>query len=857
MSHPSDRVPGPVGIFTPDDIVAGRYRVVRQLGSGGMGEVYEAVDLELNERIALKRVRSHTDDSLASDSGLIQELQLARRISHPNVCRLYHIDRDRRGGGDVMFITMELLDGGTLANLLAKGPLQPDVALAIARQVAAAIDAAHAHGVIHRDLKPSNIMFGDNGRAVITDFGLARRRPEPDDVTATATQPAGTLAYMAPELVRGGRATSASDVYAFGVVMHEMITGRKPVSHASSEGFVRPSALSPDIPESWDRAILGCLEPLPGERTASADAAVRQVGPGSARSRDKRTPSRALGLGVLGSAAAMTAVLVGWLAWSNIDAVLHPLPKQRFVALMAWPSTPTDPSLPIVRSALDAISSQLSRAEATGAGLMVISSNDVAGVAALKGPTDAVRALGANLVLTAALRPADDYSLLDLAVLDATTAQVLRRREVRVAKAEVARIPERAAMTAAALLDVPVTPGRWKDQDELASVPANAYGFFTTAEEQAAQPNDSGLDQAIASYQKAIDIHPQFAYAYARLSLAFSRKFNRFRDRAVLSLAQRNADLAIRYNTQSMNAVLARAMVQLYSGNAVAALGAIQHALDDDPGNPQLLIAQARAFRYLARPTDEESVYRELIRNRPNFWPAYNELGLLLFRQAKYQEAADAFSEGAAVAPTVARLLTNLGAMQLSMKRNAEAAETFQRSLELSPTETAYNNLGTIAFAAGRYREALEFYQHARELNPRSDVVWRNIADCYTMLGQPAQERESYAKAAELVTQTLAVNAKRGPLWMQLAFYNAKLGRRTEAEAALKSADTNGANDLQSQFRKAQVLVLVGRRPEALDLLLKCLDQGLAPADVELALDLKDLRTDPRYVSRVSQLAKK
>ena len=216
MSDPSNGAGGPVGIFSPDDIVAGRYRVVRRLGAGGMGEVYEAVDLELNERIALNRVRSQADDSLASDSRLIQELQLARRISHPNVCRLYHIDRDRRGGGDVMFITMELLEDGTLASVLANGPLPPERAASIARQVAAGIDAAHQHGVVHRDLKPSNIMFGDNHRVVITDFGLARPQPEPDDATATATQPAGTLAYMAPELIRGGRASNASDVYAFG-----------------------------------------------------------------------------------------------------------------------------------------------------------------------------------------------------------------------------------------------------------------------------------------------------------------------------------------------------------------------------------------------------------------------------------------------------------------------------------------------------------------------------------------------------------------------------------------------------------------------------------------------------------------
>ena len=843
-------------VFSDGDVVAGRYRVVHRLGGGGMGDVYEAVDLELGERIALKTVRSRADHDFASDNGLIQELQLARRISHPNVCRLYHVDRHKRPADDVLFITMELLEGGTLANLLAReGALASETVVAMAQQLAAGIGAAHEHGIVHRDLKPSNIMFGENHRVVITDFGLARLRPDSDDTTATASAPAGTLAYMAPELLRGGRPSPASDVYAFGVVMHEMLTGRHPVAAPSGDAFLAPSAVAPGVPKLWNRVIRECLEPHPDKRCQSAEAALGIIE--SERDRATRPERFASWKLAAGALAIVLTLSAGWIAWSSADAILRPLPRQRFVALMAWPSPPNDPNLPLVRSALDAISSQISRSEASGTDLMVISSTDVTGTGTLKAPTDAVRALGANLVLTAALRPDADNAIIDLAVLDADNARVIRKREIRVARAEFGRIPEKASAAAAVLLDVPVTQGRWKDQDELATVPSKAYELFTQAEDQAVQPNDSGLDQAVQNYQKAIEVQPQFAYAYARLSLAYSRKFNRFRDRATLNLAQRNADLAVRYNTQSMNAVLARATVQLYSGNTPDALGALEKALQIDPGNPQLLIAKARAFRYLERFADEEAVYRELIRNRPNFWPTYNELGLLLFRQAKYQEAADVFSEGSTVAPRVARLLTNLGAMQLSLKRNADAEATFKRSLELSPTETAYNNLGTIAFGGGRYREALDFYQHARDLNPRSDIVWRNIGDCYTMLGQPALEQESYAKAADLVAQTLAVNAKRGPLWIQLAFYNAKLRRPQEAEKALHAAELNGASDLQSQFRKVQVLALLGRRAEALDLLLACLDRGLAPADVELALDLKNLRSDPRYISRVARLGKK
>jgi serine/threonine protein kinase/tetratricopeptide (TPR) repeat protein len=855
METPPRRVDSsPPQVFREGDIVAGRYRVVRRLGSGGMGEVYEALDQELGERIALKTVRSVGDIDFSNDKKLIQELQLARRISHPNVCRLYHIERDSRPTGDVLFIVMELLEGGTLSALLERGPLDSPTATAIAHQLAAGMSAAHAQGIIHRDLKPSNIMFGENGRVVITDFGLARLRHLPEDPTMTATAGAGTLAYMAPELLRGAHASPASDVYAFGVVMHEMITGRRPLLAADGSGVRTPSSLVSTVPHEWDQVIAQCLELNVAKRCQSADAALTPL---TGRDNDGRRARRQPWRRAAAAAALAMAAAGAWLTWSSADAIFRPLPSPRFVALMVWPSPPDDSSLSLLNNALNAISSQLARAEVSDGDLMVISATDVSGATTLKVPTDAVRALGANLVLTAALDPANDHAVLRLAVLDATDARVIRTRELRIAHADYSQIPEKASTAAASLLDVPVVEGRWKDQDELANVPSAAYQYFLQAEDEATQPNDSGLDQAIQNYQRAIDIHPSFAYAYARLSLAHSRKFSRFKERAALNLAQRNADLAMRYNPQSMNAVLARATVQLYAGNTADSLSALQGALDADPGNPQLLIAKARAFRYLGQVEDEELVYRELIRNRPNFWPVYNELGLLLFRQAKYKEAADAFAEGATVAPRVARLLTNLGAMQLSMKRTAEAEATFKRSLDLAPTETAYSNLGTIAFGSKRYEEALDYYIHARDLNPRSDIIWRNLADCYTMLGQPAQEQESYAKAAELVSQTLAVNAKRGPLWMQLAFYNAKLRRHAEAERALQSAEANGASDLQSQFRKVQVLALLGRRTEAISLLLACLDRGLAPADVELAIDLQDLRADPRYVNRVAQLTAK
>jgi tetratricopeptide (TPR) repeat protein len=233
---------------------------------------------------------------------------------------------------------------------------------------------------------------------------------------------------------------------------------------------------------------------------------------------------------------------------------------------------------------------------------------------------------------------------------------------------------------------------------------------------------------------------------------------------------------------------------------------------------------------------------------------AYNELGWVLYRHGAYQKAAEAFAEGCAVAPKVALLQTNLGTMYLLMGRKKEAEEAFLRSLERAPNETADLNLGAIAFAAGDYRKALEYYKKARDLRPSLDVAWRNLADCYAMLGDTQHKTESYRKAAEVASEALRINPNRGSLWMNLAFYQSKVGQAAEAETSLRQAESHGAVDMQSQFKKAQVLAVLGKKDEAVRQVLDCMSKGLSQAEVELALDLKDVRNDPRYKRQVAQM---
>ena len=253
-------------------MVADRYRVASLLGRGGMGEVYGADDLKLGQHVALKFLPMDRGKSTSWRDQFYAEVRMARQVSHPNVCRVYDVgESDGR-----LFLSMEFVDGEDLASLLRRiGRLPDDKAVEIAQQLCAGLAAAHRSGVLHRDLKPSNVMIDGKGRARITDFGLAIATSEADQQTS----PAGTPGYLAPELLDGAAPSIQSDLYALGLVLYELFTGKKAFDASSLAEFYRkqtetnptpPSSVVKNFDPAVERAILRCLDRDPTQRLRSA-----------------------------------------------------------------------------------------------------------------------------------------------------------------------------------------------------------------------------------------------------------------------------------------------------------------------------------------------------------------------------------------------------------------------------------------------------------------------------------------------------------------------------------------------------------------------------------------------------------
>lgn len=271
--------------------LSGRYRIQRLLAHGGMASVYEALDLQLHRAVAVKVLSAHLSGDPAFREKFLTEARVAAALNNPNLVNIY----DQGQHGDLVYLVLELVTGTTLRHVLDDfHVIDSERAVELMEAVLDGLDAAHRAGIIHRDIKPENILLSNEGRIKLSDFGLARsvdNRTEAKDVL-------GTVGYMAPELVTGGAATKATDIYACGIMLYEMLTGQRPYTgeqsmqvayqHANSR-VPAPSLKNPNIPAGLDRLVLMATEPDPKNRPADAKALLNALNGLDSASTDNRT----------------------------------------------------------------------------------------------------------------------------------------------------------------------------------------------------------------------------------------------------------------------------------------------------------------------------------------------------------------------------------------------------------------------------------------------------------------------------------------------------------------------------------------------------------------------------------------
>jgi Tfp pilus assembly protein PilF len=851
--------PGDKRSLEPGHTLLDRFVVVRLIAKGGMGEVYEAEDRFLQGvHVALKIILPHIADDPASKKRFEREVLLARKVNHPHLCPIYEIFHCEQPLPSFFFLTMKLLPGETLAERLRRLNAIPEKeGRSILAQMAAGLAALHDQGVIHRDIKPNNIMLEGSGEGVrlwITDFGLAHAHESETSVRGKYAF-AGTPGYIAHELYMGGSPSQASDLYAFGVVMHEVFTGQKPRAAPDGSSIVTSPLLNKAAPLFCANLVRGCLDVDPARRCQAFEQALKPLG--LKRRQQKSWTRRQF---IAASAAGICAVgISGWAERDALYSLLHPLPGKRFVALLSWPKTTDSRVTPMLTGVLAAIQGRLARIEAMDHDLFVIAPEDVGQTIAEGANFSAVcDSLGANLVLAASGEPGREHFRLLLRVLDPLTGRALRTKSLECAMDDFPLLPARAVHAAASLLNVSEYLGYLTDTERTqpGTDSTAAFTAFQQAEALMKQPNDTGLDAAIEKYKQAVDLDPQYAMAHAQLGIAYGHQYGIRHNSAALELARGNCERALLLEPGLVAGHLALGFVMEQTGDEKGALHEISNALKLDASNPMALSWQAQIYGELGRYAEAENSFKRVLQERPNSWVAYNNWGVVLNELGRYQEAIEKFRAASVAAPGSAQAFGNLGGAFLQIGDFTQATECLKKSLSLKPNDLAAANTSLALRYQGRFAEAIVFAKQAVQLNPSEDTNWLELGDGYTSLhDREGEARAAYMRAAQEAAEHLRVDPRDGPSWMLLALYQLKSGNKTDTPALIRKAESLGATDMDSQLYKARMLELLGRRDEALATLSVCFHKGATSLQFAPFPDMQALRRDPRYLA-MAQLAK-
>ncbi len=524
--------------FSVGGVVAGRYRIARVVGQGAMGDVYDVEDLELHVHVALKTLRR---EILASDPRAVErlksEIRLARRVTHPNVCRIHDLGEDDGAPGagagasvPSLFLTMELLTGETLEDRIGQARrLTTDEALGLVSQIAAGLDAVHAAGVLHRDFKSRNVMLVPDPqhgtRAVVVDFGLAHfAAPGGLASVSDSISIAGTPAYMAPEQVRGDRLTPAADIYALGVVMYEMVTGVRPFQGGGTMSIAlrrltdappSPRIHVPALDPVWEAVILRCLEREPAARFQKASDVVRAL-----RGEDRK-PWRT-GWGWM-AAAALSVLAV---AVTQYPRRPPPLTERDTIVLGDFTNKTGDSVFD------DALKQGLAVELEQSPFLNLVSQEDVAATLKLMGRTpgdrltqevgrEVCQRVGSKAVVEGSIATLGQQYLIALNAVDCTTGQALARAQVQAARKEevVGMLGKAGSSLRGKLGESLASIGRFGiPLEEATTGSLEALKVWSVAKRVVREKGDAAI---IPFARRAVELDPNFALAHVGLAIAY------------------------------------------------------------------------------------------------------------------------------------------------------------------------------------------------------------------------------------------------------------------------------------------------------------------------------------------------
>jgi serine/threonine protein kinase/Tfp pilus assembly protein PilF len=738
ISAPTETLETPTEDLSRGTTIASRYEIIEELGKGGMGKVYRVEDKKTKEELALKLIRPEIAADKKSIERFGNELKTAHKISHKNVCRMYHLDEE----DGTHFITMEYVIGESLKSMIRMSKqMSVATAIDIAKQVCEGLTEAHKLGVVHRDLKPSNIMIDRNGNARIMDFGIAR------SITGKGITGAGVMigtpGYMSPEQVGGKEVDQRSDVYSLGVILYEMVTGRIPfegdtalsiaVKH-KTEVPPDPKKINAQIPEDLSRVILRCLEKDKEKRFQSAGEVrselirIEEGIPIAEKVVPKRKPitSREItvtfglkkllipGLAVI--ALAVIAIII-WQILPQKEAVLPPK-IENSIAVISFKNQTGEKSYDYLQEAIPNL--LITNLENTGY-LHVATWGRLYDLLKQMGKEDVqiidrdlgfelCRKEGIEAIILGSFIKAGDMFATDVKVLDVESKKLLKSASSKgegvdsILRTQIDELSTEIS-TAIGLAKQKIDTTRFQIMDVTTSS-MEAYKYFLKGREAIEKIY---WDEALQFFKQAIEVDPSFSSAYLHLAVVYGYMRNKkARDDAF----EKAKAFSMRV-TEKEKLYLDALYAEFIEENQERRLHILQKLIQRYPREKRFRFELAEYYFYSGKDLDKAiEEYNKALELDPSYGIALNELGYTYAFIEDFTKAIECFERYASLFPEEANPYDSMGDMYFFMGKLDEAVLKYKKALEIKPS--FYFSILKLAYVFSlkeKYHDALNWIE--------------------------------------------------------------------------------------------------------------------------------------------------
>jgi tetratricopeptide (TPR) repeat protein len=854
----------------PAQLIAERYKILRRLGAGGMGEAFLAEDSLLHRQVVLKRMSPQVTSSGTDRQRFLSEAKRAAAINNPHVVQIY----DAIESSGELLLILEYVNGASLRSL--RGKLDIERFFDIALQIANGLAAAHTAHVIHCDLKPDNVLISSGGTVKVLDFGLARLAANATEATVSRAEQkfAGTPGYMAPEMIKEQAIDERADIFALGVIFYELLTGISPFHcstlldtlHKTVHDDPQPvTEKNASLPAELDWIVSKMLAKAREERYSSVHdvitdltACQRRMQSGTRThitlpSMQTKTPwSRYVVLGVLATALGAGAYFG---LRQKPDAKQQPAVRYRSVAVL--PFQIIGGGQDGLRARADGIAAMLTSKLARIAEahqLQITPSSEVRRLS-LTSPAAAKQQLGADLVIEGQFQKKGDQVLVTYDVVDTHTMRQLNSRDFQSKLDDSFRLEEQTVSGALELLAIQLEAAERQSLGQHGTESAAAYDLFLTGDGYMREFEEAGnVDRAIESFRQALVQDANYAQAEAALGRAYWRKYQLTHDATLVPQARSACEAAVKKSASLADSHLCLGIVAGGTGEYEVAVKELETAVQAEPSNDVALRELARIYERMKRPADAEQVYQRGIAAQPHYWAGYDWLGAFYARQARYDDAAAQFRLAIEQAPGNAQLYSGIGGIYILQGKNREAVDALRKAVELRPNADGYQNLGQAYVHQRNFDEAVNAFKQALTLDDKNYILYSVLGDAYLWTQSHHEDAvTAYKRSNELALEQRKVNPRDAAANTFLAINSAGLGDELQALDALKRAQKDNPHDAETMFFAARVYARLKRANDAASWLDQAIANGYSKADIRACPDLDGVMGDAKVRAAIAK----